>query len=92
MLTGAQVFCNGGISDDRACNKLREKHNIGCKVNPALLCRGIAAVNIDDIAQSLEGVKADTDGKRKLEKRNIRACKTADSTQKKICLLENSEK
>ena len=48
-----------GIADNRTGYQLRKHRHIHGKINKIALCRHVAAINIYDIAQDLECIKAD---------------------------------
>ena len=68
-----ELFLHRFVLHDGPCDELREQRDIGAKGDGILLCRHGASVYINDIAERLEGVKADTDGQRQLQQRNFAA-------------------
>ena len=52
------------ISNDGSCDQLRKQRNIGGKIHQIPLRPGIASENIDGVAHTLEGVKADANRQR----------------------------
>ena len=83
---------NVGISYNRACNKLGIERNIHEEFHIVMLGFNVALINIDGVAQSLEGIEAYTDGKRKFRNRKSKAGERVDVFHKKAAVFENSKK
>ena len=86
-----ELQSNVAVTHDRTCDELGEERNIGGKVNEVSLCRRVAAINVDDIAEHLEGVEADADGKAQLQKRQGKSRGGIDAGKEEICILEIAE-
>ena len=86
-----ELFRNIGIADDRSGYELREKRHVCRKVNRIFLRRNIAAVNIDRIAEYLEGVKADAYRESDLEQRDRKSGNGVEVAYKKVNIFEISE-
>ncbi len=57
------------VADDGPGDELREHGHIGGKVDEVPLGRHVAAVDVDDVAEDLKGIKADADGQGHAEQR-----------------------
>ena len=55
VLPVLQLPCDVRIADDGACNQLGEQGDIRAEVDEVLLCRDAAAIDVDGVAQALEG-------------------------------------
>ena len=90
-LTVVQFPCHIHITDDRAGNQLREQGNVSAEADGIFLGCGIAAVNIDGIAQTLEGVEADANGQRQFQERQLRSQHSVDRADEEVCIFENTQ-
>ena len=86
-----ELQSNVAVTHDRTCDELGEERNIGGKVNEVSLCRRVAAINVDDIAEHLKGVETDADGKAQLQKRQGKPRGGIDACKEEICILEIAE-
>ncbi len=68
---GAMLQLRGNVcvADDGPGDELGEHGHIGGKVNEIPLGRHIAPVYVDDVAENLEGIKADADGQGDMQSR-----------------------
>ena len=67
---GLELSGNICVAHDRTCDQLREHGDVGGEVDVVALRRHIAAIDVDDIADDLEGIEADADRQRDLQKRD----------------------
>ncbi len=79
------------IADDGTCNELREQCDIRAEVDKALLRRDAAAVDVNGVAQALEGVKADADGLRQMKQGNFQAGDGVQTADEEVRVLENPQ-
>ena len=91
MLPVLQLPCDVRIADDGACNQLGEQGDIRAEIDEVLLCRDAAAIDVDGVAQALEGVKADADGQRKMKQRNFQAGDGVQTADEEVRVLENPQ-
>ena len=70
MRARSKLRRNVGIPDDRPRDELRKHGDVCRKVDEIALHRNFAAIDVDEVAHDLEGVKADADGQRDLQKRH----------------------
>ena len=63
---------DGGVAHDGTGDELREKGDVERELERVALHRGVAAVDVDDVAQALKGEERDADGQRHLRHRNDR--------------------
>ena len=92
MGTLRKILLNRRIADDRTRNKLGEERNVSCETDKVLLHLCVTAIYVNSIAHSLEGVEADTDGKRKTEKRYSRIKNRIYVRDKEIGILKEAER
>lgn len=76
------------VPDDGACNQLGEQGDVCAEVDQIFLRRDAAAIDVDGVAQALEGVKADADGQRKMKQRNFRPVTAFRLPMKKSAYLK----
>ena len=79
------------IADDGPRNQLGKQGDIRAEVDEVLLCRDAAAIDVDGVAQALEGVKADADGQRKMKQRNFQAGDGVQTADEEVRVLENPQ-
>ena len=91
VLPVLQLPCDVRIADDGACNQLGEQGDIRAEVDEILLRRDAAAIDVDGVAQALEGVKADADGQRKMKQRNFQAGDGVQTADEEVRVLENPQ-
>ena len=84
----AELFCNIGIPHDRASDQLREQCDISCKIDRILLCGSLSSININRIAENLEGIEADADGERDPQQRNRHSCDGVPVLDKEVGILK----
>ena len=82
---------NIGVTYNGPCNKLRKQRNIGGKVDEIPLGFGRTPCDIHRVAQDLEGVKRDADGKRELKQRE-RSTERVQVADEKICILKQQQR
>ena len=85
---GAKLRRHVRIADDGPGDELGEHGNIGRQINGILLRRGVAAPDVHDIAQNLEGVEADADGQRDLQRRDGKPRDGPEGIKEEVRVLE----
>ena len=65
-LSESNFICHVNVPDNRSCNKLREHADIKKEIEIILLIIHIFSVNVNDIAQCLEGIERNTDRQNKV--------------------------
>ena len=78
------------IADDGTGDELGEEADVGAEGNEAALGRDIAPIDIDDIAQALEGVEADADGQGQPQQGDGQAGDGIDGTDEEVGIFENA--
>ena len=82
-----QLLAHIGIAHDGACDQLRKHGDIGGQIHQVFLRRHRAAPHIHHIADDLKGVKADADGQRHPDYRDIPAGELPQILRKKARIL-----
>ena len=80
------------IPDDGSGDELGEHGHIRGKVNEVPLGSHIAPVYVDDVAQNLEGVKADADGQGHMEQREGQSGEGVEAADEKVGVLAVAQK
>jgi len=83
---------NVRISYYRTRNELGIERNIHEEFHIVMLGFNVAFININSIAEGLEGIEAYTDRKREFRNRNIKSGEEIDILHEKSAVFENSEK
>ena len=83
---------NVGVSYDRTRNELGIERNIHEEFHIVMLGFNVALINVNSIAEGLEGIEAYTDRKREFRNRKIKSGEEIDIFHKKSAVFENSEK
>ena len=91
MRTSGEVFFNGRVSHDRACDKLREEGNVRREMDEVALNLRLTAIHVDRVAERLESIEANTDRERDAKKPDARAEDGVHVTDKEVGILEESE-
>ena len=91
MLSFIELKRDIGITHDRARDELREKRDIGRKIDGISLRLNVTSVNVDGIAEDLEGIEADTDRESDIEERNGKSRNSVKVRDEKVCVFEISE-
>ena len=86
-----QLSGNVCVADDRTCDELGEHGNVSRQIDGVFLCL-LTAVNVNHVADDLEGVEADTDGKYDLEQGNGKPCDGIEVINEEIHVLEVQHK
>ena len=91
---GAMLQLGGDIRvpDDGPGDELGEHGHIRGKVNEIPLGSHIAPVYVDDVAQNLEGVKADADGQGHMEQREGQPGEGVEAADEKVGVLAVAQK
>ncbi len=92
FLAVVNLDCNVGIAYDWARNKLCIEGNVHKVFHIIVLGFNIAFINVNGIAQSLEGIEADTDWKSKSGYGQIKTGKGVEVFHKESAVFENSQK
>ena len=88
MNTPLQLFCNIRIADDGTGDQLRKECHICSQVYRISLGFHILPVYIHRIAEYLEGIKADSDGKCDVKQGNRTSGDGIYIADKKICVFK----
>ena len=86
-----QLLVDGGETDDRAGDELREHRHVGEVVEVVFLDRHLALIEVDGVAHGLEGEEADADRETEPERRDCGAGERIDRIHQEIGVLEEAE-
>ena len=80
-----------GIAHDGTCNELWKQRNICSQCDKIPLRRDRAAIDVDRVAQKLEGIKADAAGQGNSQKRHRKTEYSVEVRDKKVRVLKIAE-
>ena len=85
------LLCDGRITDDRACDQLREHGDIQQQMQRVALDVDLLPVQVNDVGEDLEGVKADADGQCQLRHGDAHPGDQVQVFRNKAAVFEHAE-
>ena len=81
-----------GVSDDGACDELREQRYVCSQGYDVLLALDLASKYVNYVGHGLEGIEADADGKSHADQAQTCSCKAVHGLDDEVRILEKTQK